>query len=66
MTVNELLKRISSEEITEWMAYYKIVKEEQEADIQDSGKETYALGETEAHPGGTGPLSKLLFGEEGD
>lgn len=66
MTVGELLKRISSEEITEWMVYYKIVKEEQEASMQDSGQETYALGETKAQPGGNGPLSKLLFGEEGE
>jgi hypothetical protein len=31
MTVGELLKRISSAEITEWMALYQVRAEEEEA-----------------------------------
>lgn len=39
MTKKELLKNISSEELTEWAAYFKVIDEEHETDKDKRKKE---------------------------
>jgi hypothetical protein len=39
MTVSELLHSISSEELAYWMAYYRIKRKEEEAEMKKSQKQ---------------------------
>jgi hypothetical protein len=42
--VSVLLENISSKELTEWMAYFKIKHQEQEKEMKDANKNTNKKG----------------------